>query len=349
MDTKIIKIDRKNISEKDMEMASHIIKNGGIVAFPTETVYGLGANGLDENAVKKIFEAKGRPGDNPLILHVASIDDIIPLVKEIPEIAKVLMYRFWPGPLTILFKRSELVPDIVTAGLDTVAIRMPKNEIAIRLIEKSNTPIAAPSANLSGRPSPTSSVHVIDDMKEKIDMIIDGGATGVGLESTVLDLSGDLPMILRPGGVTIEDLRVLIPHVALDPSIMDTRGHIVPKSPGQKYKHYAPKAEMIIFTGEIDKVVSEINSRKREYIDSGKIVGIMCTDETRDLYKDGLTISLGSRSEEDDIARNLFHALRTFDEKDVDVILAEGIASSNLGSAIMNRMIKAASGRIIAL
>ncbi len=349
METKILKIDEKNISEKDMEIASDIIRDGGIVAFPTETVYGLGANGLDENAVKKIFEAKGRPSDNPLILHVASIDDINPLVQEIPDIARVLINKFWPGPLTILLKRSKLVPDIITAGLDTVAIRMPKNDIALSLIKKSNTPIAAPSANLSGRPSPTSFSHVVEDMMGKIDMIIDGGVTGIGLESTVLDLSGVLPMILRPGGVTLEDLRDIIPDVSLDPSIIDTKSSVVPKSPGQKYRHYAPKSEMIVFTGEIDKVVSEINGRKIEYTEKDKKVGIMCTDETANLYKDGIIISLGSRSEEDVIARNLFHILRTFDEIGVDIILAEGIDLSNLGSAIMNRMIKASSGKIVEL
>lgn len=349
MNTKTIKIIVENIGEKNISLAGDIIKRGGIVAFPTETVYGLGANGLDEDAVEKIFKAKGRPADNPLILHVYSIEQVERLVKSIPEVAKKCIEKFWPGPLTILLKRSNLVPDIVTAGLDTVAIRMPSHKIALRLIEKSGVPIAAPSANLSGRPSPTSFKHVVEDMMGKIDMIIDGGTTGIGLESTVLDLSGSEPMILRPGGVTLEALKEIIPDVTLDPSIEDMSSNIVPKSPGQKYRHYAPKSEMIIFSGEEAKIVSEINKRKIQYLEKGKKVGIMCTDETKDLYKDAEIISLGSRSEEYTIAHNLFHTLRDFDEKDVDVILAEAVGSTNLGSAIMNRMIKASSGKIVEL
>lgn len=349
MKTKTIKIDVKNIRKKDIKMASKIIKDGGVVAFPTETVYGLGANGLDEVAVKKIFKAKGRPADNPLILHVCSIEQVKMLVEYIPGIAVVCMQRFWPGPLTILLKRSKLVPDIVTAGLETVAIRMPRHEIALKLIEESNTPIAAPSANISGRPSPTSFSHVVEDMMGKVDMIIDGENTGIGLESTVLDLSVEIPMILRPGGITLEELKKIIPNVVVDPSIENINDNLTPKSPGQKYKHYAPKSEMIVFTGEIDDIVSEINTRKLEYIEKNKKVGIMCTDETVNLYENGIVISLGSRNEQQIIAKNLFRALRIFDEKGVDIILAEGTDVSNLGSAIMNRMIKASSGKIVKL
>lgn len=349
MNTITIKIEIENIDGEDLKHAAGIIKSGGIVAFPTETVYGLGANGLDTEAVEKIFKAKGRPADNPLILHVCALSQVESLVEEISDTARMCMAQFWPGPLTILFKRSELVPDIVSAGLDTVAIRMPDNGIALKLIELSETPIAAPSANLSGRPSPTSFKHVKEDMMGKIDMIIDGGSTGIGLESTVLDLSGDLPMILRPGGVTLEQLKNLIPNIVFDKSIIDNSSSIIPKSPGQKYRHYAPKSEMILFGGDLGKVVDEIKKLSKAYLLDGKKVGIMCTDQTEDLYEDGIIISLGSRDEESTIAQSLFDTLRRFDEEGVDIILAESMDMSNLGSAIMNRLKKAASGKIVEL
>ena len=345
METRVIKIDKDNIEKDLIEEAAGIIRNGGLVAFPTETVYGLGANGLDEEAVSKIFKAKGRPQDNPLILHVHSIEQIKDLVIEIPDLSLKAMEKFWPGPLTILFKRSNKVPDIITAGLDTVAIRMPSNDVARKLIKASGCPIAAPSANISGRPSPTSSAHVIEDLMGKVDMIIDGGMTGIGLESTVLDLSGDIPMILRPGGVTLEDLRGIIPHVVEDSSIM--KENVVPKSPGQKYRHYAPKAEMIVFSGHVDNIVGTIIEETEKYISMGKRVGIMATDETKDLYEKGLVISLGSRNNKETIAHNLFNHIRLFDEAGVDIILGEGVDLPDLGKAIMNRMMKAASGKVI--
>lgn len=347
METKIIKIDEKNIDKDLIFDAANVIKNSGVVAFPTETVYGLGANGLDENAVKKIFAAKGRPQDNPLILHVHSIEQVKELVMEIPDIAKVCMEKFWPGPLTILLSKSNKVPSIITAGLNTVAIRMPENKIALELIKTSNVPIAAPSANISGRPSPTSAKHVIEDLMDKIDIIIDGGDTGIGLESTVLDLSGSLPMILRPGGVTKEELQKIIPNVTIDFAIIKEDENIVPKSPGQKYRHYAPKSDMLVFTGEVEKIVKTIVGKTMEYMDAGKKVGIACTDETKEFYKDGLIISMGSRQNKETIAHNLFNTLRLFDEGKVDIILAEGVELSGLGVAIMNRMMKAAAGKIV--
>lgn len=347
METRILKIDKEKIDYNLLEEAVNIIKEGRLVVFPTETVYGLGANGLDEKAAEKIFAAKGRPQDNPLILHVYSIDQIKDLVEDIPDIAKVCIEKFWPGPLTILFKKSNKVPEIITAGLDTVAIRMPENKIALELIRLSNTPIAAPSANISGRPSPTSAKHVIEDLSGKVDMIIDGGDTGIGLESTVLDLSGDIPMILRPGGVTEEDLRKIISNITIDSSIIKSDDTLVPKSPGQKYRHYAPKSEMILFSGEVARIVDIIIAYTKEYLEAGKKVGIMCTDETIDSYKEGLIISLGSRENTETIAHNLFNTLRLFDESKVDIILAEGINLSDLGTAIMNRMMKASSGKII--
>ncbi|MFA5576897.1 MAG: L-threonylcarbamoyladenylate synthase [Tissierellaceae bacterium] len=347
METRIIKIDEKKIDQDLIGEAVEIIRAGGLVAFPTETVYGLGASGLDQEAVKKIFIAKGRPQDNPLILHVHSLEQVEELVAEIPAIGKTCMESFWPGPITFLFKRSQLVGDIITGGLDTVALRMPENKIALELIRQSNTPIAAPSANLSGRPSPTSAKHVIEDLDGKIDMIIDGGETGLGLESTVLDLSVDLPMILRPGGVTREDLVEIIPNIAMDSSIIREDQGQVPKSPGQKYRHYAPRAEMIVYSGEVNSIVRAIIDNTRIYEDMGRRVGIICTDETRDLYSEGYIISMGSREKKDSIGRGLFNVLRLLDKKNVDIILAEGVDLSGLGTAIMNRMMKAASGKII--
>ena len=347
MNTKIIKIDEKNIDTSLIDEGANIIKSGGIVAFPTETVYGLGANGLDEEAVKNIYKAKGRPSDNPLILHISTIEQLYPLVDEIPDLAYTCMEKFWPGPLTIIFKKSEIIPNIITAGLDTVAIRMPDHPIASMLISKAKVPIAAPSANLSGKPSPTKGSHVVEDMMGKIEMIIDGGGTGVGLESTVLDLSTETPTILRPGGITLEDLRKVIHNVVQDRSI--TNKEEVPKSPGQKYRHYAPNAEMILYTGDVEKIIKKINSDAKYLMDEGKNVGIMATEETKDSYTVGKILVSGSREKSETIAHNLFDILRKFDEYNVDIILAEGIGFDNIGMAIMNRMVKAASGKVIKL
>lgn len=346
METRIVKVNKENIERDLILKAANIIEEGKLVAFPTETVYGLGANGLDEEAVRKIFLAKGRPQDNPLILHVYSIDQVKELVEYIPNIAVKCMEKFWPGPLTILFKKSQLVPDIITAGLDTVAIRMPNHLIALELIELSGVPIAAPSANLSGKPSPTLASHVIEDLMGKIDMIVDGGSTGVGLESTVLDLSGDIPMILRPGGVTLEDLKEVIPHITQDITIIKEDENIIPKSPGQKYRHYAPRAEMFLFSGCVDNIVEKINEYANKYEDEGKKVGIMATEETKSFYKSGIVKVVGSRENKETIAHNLFNTIRLFDEENVDIILAEGIDLSNIGTAIMNRMMKAAGGKV---
>jgi L-threonylcarbamoyladenylate synthase len=347
MDTKILKIEEDNIDENLINEAVDKIKNGGLVAFPTETVYGLGANGFDESAAKKIFIAKGRPQDNPLILHVSSIDQVEELVMKIPEVAKKCMEKFWPGPLTILLKKSDKVSSIITAGLNTVAIRMPENKIALELIKRSNIPIAAPSANTSGRPSPTSAKHVIEDLNGKVDIIIDGGNAGIGLESTVLDLSEETPMILRPGGITKEDLIKIIPNIEVDFAIIKEGENIVPKSPGQKYRHYAPKSEMIVYNGDVRNIVEAISAKTKEYISNGKIVGIICTDETKEFYKEGIVISMGSRKDKKTIAHNLFNTLRLFDEENIDIILGEGVDFSFLGTAIMNRMMKASGGKII--
>lgn len=345
MKTEILKINKENFNKEDLIKASDVLKRGGLVGFPTETVYGLGANGLDEEAVKKIYKAKGRPSDNPLILHIGEVEQLDSLVKEIPEIAFKCIEEFWPGPLTIILKRSDKIPDIITAGLDSVAIRMPKELVARELINLANLPIAAPSANLSGRPSPTSGNHVIEDMMGKIDMIIDGGDTGIGLESTVLDLSVDIPMILRPGGVSFEQLKKIIPNVLEDKANLESKE--VPKSPGQKYRHYAPNAEMIVFQGEMEDIVNTVNREIEKYLSEGKKVGIMGTDETIDKYSKGIIKTLGTRSDKNSIATRLFKILREFDELDVDIILSEGVELDDIGKAIMNRMMKASGGNII--
>ncbi len=347
VDTKVVKIDDKNIDESCIDEAALIIRNGGLVAFPTETVYGLGANGLDEAAVKRIYEAKGRPGDNPLILHINDKKQLDSLVKYIPDVAHRCMDMYWPGPLTILFKKSDMVPDIISAGLDTVAVRMPNNKIALELIKGADTPIAAPSANLSGKPSPTQASHVIEDLWGKVDMIIDGGMTGVGLESTVLDLSGDSPMILRPGGVTLEALKSVVPNVTMDSAIIDESEKIIPRSPGQKYRHYAPKADMTVFTGDQDIISDRILKEAAKYVSNGQSVGIMATEETKGKYHIGQVLVVGSRNNKESIASNLFTVLREFDNLNVDIILAEGVESDYIGMAIMNRLRKAAGGQII--
>ncbi len=345
METKVIKIDKENFNLKDLEEAAKIIGRNGIVAFPTETVYGLGANGLKEEAVKKIYKAKGRPSDNPLILHIGEEEQLKDLVEEVPEMALKCIEAFWPGPLTIILKRKTIVPDIITAGLKTVAVRMPENPIARALINLAKVPIAAPSANISGRPSPTRGEHVIEDMLGKIDMIIDGGETGIGLESTVLDLSEDIPIILRPGGITYEDLKKVLPDVVEDKANLEK--DLVPKSPGQKYRHYAPKAEMILFTGDLENIVRTIKKETEKSILASKKVGIMATEETKDKYIDGIVRSLGTRRDKNTIASSLFNVLREFDNLDVDIIFAEGMELDHIGFAIMNRMMKASGGKII--
>lgn len=345
MKTEIIKIDKDNFNIEDLKAGAKIIRSGGIVAFPTETVYGLGANGLDAKAVEKIYKAKGRPADNPLILHIGQVDQLEDLVEEVPLDALKCIDVFWPGPLTIILKASQKVPHIISGGLETVAVRMPENKIARALINLSGVPLAAPSANLSGKPSPTSAVHVIDDMDGKIEMIIDGGETGIGLESTVLDLSEDTPTILRPGGITREDLRKILPMVVEDKA--NLKSDMVPKSPGQKYRHYAPKAEMIVFTGTIEGIVKNINNHLARAILQGKRVGVMATDETKDMYGGSFVKSLGTRSDKATIARELFSTIREFDREDVDLILAEGVDLDDIGLAIMNRMIKASGGNVI--
>ncbi|SHJ65358.1 L-threonylcarbamoyladenylate synthase [Paramaledivibacter caminithermalis] len=346
--TRIINIDKKDIDIEQLMYGAEILKNGGTVIFPTETVYGLGANALDEKAVKKIFEAKGRPSDNPLIIHIAKAEDINDLITDLPQKSKELIDKFWPGPLTLIFKKSSIVPKIVTGGLDTVAIRIPAHPIARLLIELAEVPVAAPSANLSGKPSPTKGQHVIDDLKGRVDAIICGGDTTVGVESTVLDITSDIPMILRPGGVTKEELEKVVGRVDVDPALQKSEGiEIVPKSPGMKYTHYSPNADVILISGKLNDVINNIKKIRANKENEGYKVGIMATDETKDKYEGGTIISVGSRSKLESVAANLFKTLREFDKKNVDIILSETFEEKGLGQAIMNRLIKAAGYNVL--
>lgn len=324
-----------------------MIKKGGTVVFPTETVYGLGANALNSEACGKIFEAKGRPQDNPLIVHVADFD-IAKYVEYVPENAKKLMESFWPGPLTIIMQKSDLIPSLVTAGLDSVAIRMPENKIARELIKYSEVPIAAPSANISGRPSPTAIEHCIDDLNGRVDIILGGDRCEVGLESTVVDTTGEVVTILRPGGITRSMLEEVVGRVEIDPAIMHKLEiGTKPKSPGMKYKHYAPKAPIMIIEGEDEDKVKYINLKSEELEGEGLKVGILCTDEMMDKYNCDIKISIGSRNYLGIIAANLFDCLREFDKIEVDQIFAEGFSEDGIGLAIMNRLRKAAGYNVI--
>ncbi|MEW8955888.1 L-threonylcarbamoyladenylate synthase [Clostridium sp.] len=347
MDTKVFIMEEGNIDINKIKQCGDIIKKGGTIAFPTETVYGLGANALDSNAVKKIFEAKGRPQDNPLIIHVHSFN-IEDLVEEVPEVSKELMKKFFPGPLTIIFKKKPIVPMETSAGLETIGIRMPDNEIALKLIEASGVPIAAPSANISGRPSPTDISTCIIDLDGRVDGIIGGSSSNVGVESTIIDCTVEPPCVLRPGGVTLEELREVQKNIYIDPAIMEKpRVDFKPKAPGMKYRHYAPKAPVKIIKGDLQKTIEKINEMVQNYIDNNKRVGIMATDETKEFYKSGEVISLGSRNNMNNIAKNLFSTLRSFDKLKVDVILSEAFSEEGIGLAIMNRLNKSAGFHII--
>lgn len=345
METKIYVLNGKDDLEKIKE-AAECIKNDGIVAFPTETVYGLGANGLKENCVKKIFKAKGRPQDNPLIIHVAS-KDINQYVKNIPQVAEKLIDKFWPGPLTLILEKKDIVPMETSANLNTIGIRMPNNYVALKLIEFSGMPIAAPSANISGRPSPTTLEVCVEDLEGKVDYIIGGEKCDVGLESTIVDCTVNPPIVLRPGGVTLEMLHEIDENIQIDKGLLRNDVNFKPKAPGMKYRHYAPNAKLKIIMGNRKKTIEKINEMVHNYIDEGKKVGILSTEESKDAYKLGEKIVIGSYTDLKEIANNLFEALRKFNELGVDIILAEGFEEKGLGIAIMNRLNKAAGYDII--
>ncbi len=349
MKTKVIKIDAENIDKIALGPAAGALKQGMTVAFPTETVYGLGANALDGKAVNKIFKAKGRPSDNPLIVHIADREKVPELTSFIPEKAVALMDKLWPGPLTLVMKKSSVIPREITAGLDTVAIRMPEHPVALELIKLAGIPVAAPSANVSGKPSPTVAQHVLDDLEGKIEVVVDAGSSRVGLESTVLDVSVDPPVLLRPGGITPRQIEEIIGHIDIDKTILEkVTEDNVPKSPGMKYKHYSPKAHVIIVeSDDMDKQVKVVCDLAKRYIKEGKKVGVCSTDQTFDRYNLYETISMGDRNQPETIAASLFSILREFDDKGVDIILAEAVDQKGVGLAIMNRMVKAAGYDIV--
>ncbi|NLC62651.1 MAG: threonylcarbamoyl-AMP synthase, partial [Thermoanaerobacterales bacterium] len=336
--TQIIKVDKERPSHDEIAFAAKIIRRGGLVVFPTETVYGLGANALDESAAMKIYEAKGRPQDNPLIVHVQSKSELGQIVQDVPKKAHILIERFWPGPLSIIFKRHKGVPSGTTGGLDTVAVRMPNHPVALMLIKESGVPIAAPSANISGRPSPVCADDVIEDLSGRVDLIFDVGKTLLGVESTVLDLTEGVPVILRPGGITREQLEEVLGPVELD---FGAEPGQQPRSPVQKYRHYAPKAQVTVIEGPIEFQVETIKKIALLKKEQGYNVGIMATSQTRNKYNKGKVLSVGDRTAPLTISSNLFSILRKFDRMGVDVILSESIEKEGLGLAVMNRLYKA--------
>ena len=342
--TLISKIDEKHIDKEEIKKQAEMLKDGKTVIFPTETVYGLGANGLDEEAVSKIYKAKGRPSDNPLILHIYDKKQIIDLVEEISDKAEIVMDNFWPGPITIIFKKKDIVPLRTSGGLDTVAIRMPSNPIARELLKEVKLPIAAPSANISGRPSPTRGKHVYKEMNNRVDGIILGGDCIFGLESTVLDLTNDIPVILRPGSITKEDLENVIGEVSIDPALEKKEDNIKAIAPGMKYKHYSPNADVFIVSGQHNNVITKVNELVSNNSKEGLRSVVMCLDENKDKYNSD-TISLGKNLQE--VAANLFNALITADEEKYDIVYTEEFSNCGLGQAIMNRLIKSAGYKII--
>ncbi len=340
----ILKVDIEEPEIDKIRIAADVIRNGGLVAFPTETVYGLGADALNAKAVASIFRAKNRPVDNPIIVHVAVKEEIYKLTKNIPVKAEELMDFFWPGPLTLVLKKSEIVPYVTTGGLETVALRMPDHKVPLVLIAESGVPIAAPSANPAGKLSPTNARHVTEDLGAKVDIILDGGPTRVGVESTVLDLTASKPKILRPGGITAEELVAILGDIDLAGLKMETE---IALSPGMKHKHYAPSSDMIVVEGEdFDIIVRKVQELADEHRMEGKRVGIMATSESPGYDADIVKVA-GSRADLRAVARNLFEILRDFDEAKVDMIIVEGVETKGIGLAIMDRLERAAGYRIL--
>lgn len=337
----------ENVDADAIARGGEILKKGGLVAFPTETVYGLGGNALDPEASKKIYAAKGRPSDNPLIVHIADIKDLKKVAAEVPEKAQILADKYWPGPLTMILPKADIVPSETTGGLDSVAVRFPSDRIAQALILAGGGFVAAPSANTSGRPSPTTAGHVIEDLGDKIDMIIDGGQVCIGLESTIVDFTEDVPVVLRPGYISLEMLQETLGDVRMDRGLISPDSKVHPKAPGMKYRHYAPKADLTIIEGEAENVIREILRRTDEALAKDKKVGIIATDETKDRYTEGIVKSIGSRDQEETIAHHLYEVLRDFDSCNVSEIYSEAFYTPRMGQAIMNRLLKAAGHKII--
>ncbi|TYO96545.1 L-threonylcarbamoyladenylate synthase [Desulfallas thermosapovorans] len=351
--TRCLPVDPAHPETGLIQQAGVVLRQGGLVAFPTETVYGLGANALDARAVARIFVAKGRPRDNPLIVHLDSPGLLGRYIEEIPSVVPELAARFWPGPLTLVLRGGHAFPPEVTGGLGTVGVRVPGHPVALALIRAAGVPVAAPSANASGRPSPTTAGHVLEDLAGKIELVLDGGPTGVGVESTVLDLSGPRPVILRPGGVTRRDLEEVLGPVAVDPAVDGGAGPgDRPRSPGMKYTHYAPRAPLVLYAGpDHRQVAAGVLAEARRLAAGGRKVGILAYSETAPLYHgQGYTVVVaGKRSDPGTVAAVLYDSLRRFDRLGVDVILAEGMPPGGLGLAVMNRLYRAAGGHVVTI
>jgi len=354
METKIVNISAAKEEftaqeELALQKAGEILRQGGLVAFPTETVYGLGGDALNPQSSRKIYAAKGRPSDNPLIIHIASMEALPLIVKEVNDKVRKVAESFWPGPLTIILPKSDAVPEETTGGLQTVAVRFPSHPVARRLIECAGGYVAAPSANVSGKPSPTLAKYVIEDMDGRIDMIIDGGEVGIGLESTIVDLTVEPPQILRPGYITQEMLNEVLGAVDVDKTILDNSSGQAPKAPGMKYRHYAPKGDLTIVTGDAADVVAYINAQAAEFTAAGKKVGIIASEEVLQQYRAAIVKNIGNRTDETAIARNLYRILREFDEEGAEIIFSEVFDDGGMGQAIMNRLLKAAGHKVINL
>lgn len=347
METKIIVVDSVVPDPNVIETAGKILLTGGLVAFPTETVYGLGGNALDRTAAQKIYAAKGRPSDNPLIIHIAEMESLDHIAVGVPEKARELAEAYWPGPLTMIFSKKDCVPPETTGGLDSVAVRMPAHPAALALIRSAGGYVAAPSANTSGRPSPTCAAHVAEDLTGRVDMILDGGPVGIGLESTIVDFTEEIPVILRPGYINQEMIEKITGAVRMDRGLLKEERDIRPKAPGMKYRHYAPQAELTIVEGESQAVSAAINLQCENLRRAGKRVGVIAAEETVALYDADVVKCIGSRTREESIAMHLFGVLREFDRLQVDCIFSESFQTPQMGQAIMNRLLKAAGHRLI--
>lgn len=349
MKTKICRIDPADISEEIIEEAGNIIKQGGLVAFPTETVYGLGGDAFNPESSKKIYAAKGRPSDNPLIVHIAQRSDLDRLAREVPDKAVKLMDAFWPGPLTIIFNKMAEVPKETTGGLDTVAVRFPSDPVAMKFIAASGGFIAAPSANISGRPSPTNGKYVIEDMDSRIEMILYGDDAKIGLESTIVDATTDTPVILRPGFITEAMLAEVCGDVDVDKTILSDTSGVAPKAPGMKYRHYAPKGQLVIVEGSREQVIEYINAEAAKEKAAGFKTGIIATDETSSFFKADVVYSAGAENDKEQVAHRLFSILRAFDDENVEKMYSVSFADDGLGTAVMNRLLKAAGHNVVRL
>ena len=347
MNTKVVFVDEQHIDVDVIKEAGELIRQGELVGFPTETVYGLGGDALKPDSSRKIYAAKERPSDNPLIIHIAKWEDLDTICEDVPDAAKRLADVFWPGPLTMILKKRPIVPLETTGGLQTVAVRMPSHPVALAFIEAAGGYVAAPSANVSGRPSPTLAKYVKEDMDGKIPLILDGGQVGIGVESTIVDLTEKVPMILRPGFVTKEMLEQVLGEVKEDATLMEAHKDVAPKAPGMKYRHYAPKGNLVIVSGDEEAVISYINKACQTAEAKGKKTGVICTKENAECYEARNVKIIGSKTEESTIAHGLYQCLRECDDEDLEVIFTESFPTKGIGQAIMNRLLKAAGHQII--